>query len=61
MDAQAHQTARNMETARASGREQFNRSIGSGRISREEQRAEFEERERRASAWEVQHFLELHT
>ena len=59
IDAQARETARSMEAARASGRDQFKRDNGLQRISAEEEKADFAERERRASEWEVKNYLEL--
>ena len=59
VDAQARETARNKEVARASGREQFNRNNGQDRISKREQEADFEERKRAADEYEVNHYLEF--
>ena len=59
VDAQARETARNMEAARASGREQFKRSMGLREISAEERKADLAERERQAYQWELDNYLQL--
>lgn len=58
-DAEAREKARNMEAARASCREQFKRRAGLEVMSVEEKEAEWKERVRHSSEWEVENFLKL--
>jgi len=55
VDAQARETARNMEVARASGREQFKRKSSPPEIDPEDMRRRIEAADR----WELEHFLEF--
>lgn len=59
IDAQARETVRAREVAKADGKEQFKRNNGRQGISVEEREADFEERKQRASKWEVEHFLDF--
>jgi hypothetical protein len=59
MDAQARETARNMEEAKTAGREQFKRRAGLEEMPSEAKEAELKERVRLADEWEVRNYLQL--